>query len=138
MVKGTIEDVINMKLTNFTILGNCSRCGQCCSDLLHLDDNEIKRIDDYMKKHKLVQHNKGANNICCPFRNDETKSCEIYEVRPDICRVFKCDKTPKQAYEERDILNTGKAVRSMAQLFFKDNSKATFVKRNLFIKVKKR
>ena len=110
-------------ITNFTICGQCSNCGQCCSDFLHLDEKEIVTIDKYLKTHEIKQQNKGENNWNCCFRNETLKRCDIYEARPQICRVFKCDKTPEQAYKERDLLNKNKKARSMAQLFFKDESK---------------
>lgn len=141
MIKGSMKDSFenqyNDTIKNYTILGNCSRCGNCCTDLLCLDSEEIDRIDKYLEKNKIEQHNKGKCNLCCPFRNDEKKICEIYEVRPDICRVFKCDKTLEQARAERNQLNYGKEVRSMAQLFFKDSSKANLLKK-AGVKVKKR
>ena len=31
-------------LTNFTICGNCSNCGQCCSEFLHLDKEELSAL----------------------------------------------------------------------------------------------
>ena len=111
------------KITNFTIGGQCSNCGQCCSDFLHLDESEIREIDKFLKTHNIEQHNKGENNWNCCFRNEEFKKCEIYEVRPQICKIYKCDLTPKDAFENRDKINGNKKVRSMAELFFKDTSK---------------
>ena len=43
-----------MELTNFCKNGRCSNCGECCSDTLHLSNEEIKRIDDYLKEHKIT------------------------------------------------------------------------------------
>jgi Fe-S-cluster containining protein len=127
-----------IELTNYTILGNCSNCGQCCSDILHLNSKEIKKIDRYLKKHKVEQHNKGQNVIICPFRNEEIHRCEIYEVRPEICRIFKCDKTPLEAYKNREFTNFNKKPRSMAELFFQDDSKLKFIQRELKIKLYRR
>lgn len=124
-----------MKLINYTVCGQCSNCGQCCSDLLHLSKEEIKRIDDYLKEHKLEQHNKGENNLNCPFRNELFKKCDIYEVRPEICKIFKCNKTPEEAYRNREFTNFNKKCRSMAELFFNDDSKIKFLKKELGLKV---
>lgn len=110
-------------LTNYTNCGNCSNCGQCCSEFLHLDKAEIERIDNYLKEHKVIQHNKEENNWICPFRNEKFKKCDIYEVRPLICQRFKCDVPPQEAFKKRDLINNNKKVRSMTELFFKDNSK---------------
>jgi Fe-S-cluster containining protein len=29
----------------------------------------------------------------CPFRNEESKLCTINEVKPIVCRRYKCEKT---------------------------------------------
>lgn len=125
-------------ITNYTINGKCSNCGQCCSDILHLDAKEITQIDKYLKGRKLEQHNKGENNLNCPFRNDITRTCEIYEARPLICQRFKCDISPEEAFEKRDFINNKKKPRSMAELFFKDDSKIKFMERELHLKIYKR
>lgn len=127
-----------MDLTDFTKGGQCSNCGQCCSDILHLSKEEIKRIDNYLKEHKVIQHNIGKNNINCPFRNEAFKKCDIYEVRPEICKVFKCNKTPEEAYRNREFTNFNKKPRSMAELFFKDDSKIKFLKDVIPYKIYKR
>lgn len=127
-----------MNLTDYTRCGECSNCGQCCSDILHLSEEEIKRIDKYLKENKVVQHNKGKNNLMCPFRNEMLKKCDIYEVRPEICRIFKCNKTPEEAYRNREFTNFNKKPRSLAELFFLDDSKIKFLKEIIPIKIFKR
>ena len=124
-----------MNLKDYTVCGNCSNCGECCSDTLFLDDEEIKQIDDYLKEHKVSQHNTGKDNFICPFRNQLLKKCDIYEVRPYICRFFKCNIPPEKAQFQRDQINKNKLPRSMAQLFFGDNSKKKFLKNNFGIDV---
>ena len=119
-----------MHITNFTCNGKCSNCGQCCGDILHLSKTEIKRIDEYLKKHKIVATERNIlvdYDNTCPFRDNKNKKCKIYEVRPDICRIFKCDKTPKEAYTNRELNNNGKLPRSMRNLFFKDNKGAKWL-----------
>lgn len=128
----------SLNIKNYTILGNCSNCGECCSDILHLSKREINRIDEYLKTHKIKQNNKGANIIKCPFRNDIVKKCEIYEVRPDICKIFKCDKSPEEAYKNREFTNFNKKPRSMAELFFHDDSKLKLLYKELKIKLYRR
>lgn len=113
----------DLSITDFTCNGKCSCCGNCCGDILHLSKKEIKVIDEYLKKNKveptprcvLVEY-----DGTCPFRDNKNKICKIYEVRPEICRVFKCDKTVKQVYEEREMTNFNKMARSMRNLFFND------------------
>lgn len=115
-------------LTNYTIMGNCSRCGECCSEFLPLDSKEIEEIEKYIRTHKVKIHNKEKNNFRCPFRNDEKKICEIYKVRPQICKVFKCDTKPEEAFKRRDELSLNKKSRSMSEVFYNDKSKLKIAK----------
>ena len=82
---------------NFTKDGKCTCCGNCCTALLPVTKEELKTIKRYIKKKhiKPVTHT-GGIDFTCPFRNDEKKICNIYEVRPTICRDFKCDKPQKK------------------------------------------
>lgn len=123
-----------VKVTNFTCNGKCSNCGQCCGDILHLSKQEIKRIDDYLKKHKVEPTPRCIlfdYDNTCPFRDKTNKRCKIYEVRPDICRVYKCDKSPEVVARNRELNNKGKLPRSMRQLFFNDDKGAKWIKKFL-------
>ena len=75
--------------------GNCSRCGECCAAMLPLTRKEEKRIRQYIKdndiKPEFFQTDKDMNLQCCFYDRTE-KKCKIYEVRPSICRSFKCNK----------------------------------------------
>ena len=116
-----------ISITNFTRDGKCSCCGQCCGDLLHLSKREITLIDNYLKKHKIEATPRSAMvnyDNTCPFRDNEKKICKIYEVRPDICRVYKCDKTPEEAVRNRELTNKDKLLRSMRNIFFNDRKGA--------------
>lgn len=117
-----------IKLTDFTNNGICSSCGECCSDFLHLSEEEIESINKYLKEFKVPQHNKGRENTKCPFRNDLFCKCDIYSVRPYICRKFKCDTQPEKAEFERDEINKSRKAYSMAELFFNDSSKREMLK----------
>lgn len=128
----------DLKITNFTCNGKCSGCGQCCGDILHLSKPEIKQIDKYLKQHKIE-----ATPRCtmvtydntCPFRDNKEKKCKIYEVRPQICRVYKCDKTPEEAYKNRELTNKGKLPRSMRNLFFNDNKGVEWITKSIGIPI---
>lgn len=79
---------------NNTINGICSSCGKCCANVLMLTPQEIKRINEYIIKNniKAVNRNTIFNFVnICPFLNQENQ-CNIYNVRPDICKKFSCDK----------------------------------------------
>ena len=75
--------------------GNCSRCGQCCTALIPMTRKEEKRIKEYIKLHKIepemFQNDENINLQCC-FYDRKNKICKIYEVRPHICRTFKCNR----------------------------------------------
>ena len=85
--------------TNYCINGSCSNCGNCCTELIPLTINEVKLIKAYVKEKQIKPysdiffkyHDKESTNLMCPFRDFEERKCRIYEVRPKICRVFKCN-----------------------------------------------
>ena len=94
----SLEQMINdyhNGVYDFTDNGECVKCGNCCTNFLPMSDKEIKVIKRYIKKHKIKEniHILPINeyyDATCPFLKD--KQCVIYEVRPFICQVFKCDK----------------------------------------------
>lgn len=83
---------------------DCSNCGKCCTECFHLslyksDIDRIKtKIADFEVKYKqnLKIIKKGAfpyymllmTEKGCIFFDHESKKCSIYEIRPNICRVF--------------------------------------------------
>lgn len=85
--------------TNYCINGSCSNCGNCCTELLPLTNEEVKLIKAYVKEKHIKPYSdiffryndKESTNLMCPFRDFEEKKCRIYEVRPKICRLFKCN-----------------------------------------------
>ena len=99
------------QVTDFTNNGVCSQCGNCCSNLLSLTKNEIERIQKYVKKHRIKPHviNAPLQNptidMTCPFLNMEKSSerCNIYPVRPYICRRFNCSEPNGISYTVEDI-----------------------------------
>lgn len=112
-----------MEITDFTKNGKCSGCGNCCSDLLPVTDKELEVIKEYVKQHKIKsQVPKVINGIylMCPFRN--STGCVIYEVRPQICRSFICNKpipTLEESKKLAFIKTRGRAV-SLKWEIFKD------------------
>lgn len=71
--------------------GDCRGCGQCCSRFLPLTIQEEFVIGGYVKKHGIAPRPMQAEyDLMCPFLTDE-KECAIYEVRPEICRLYRCD-----------------------------------------------
>lgn len=86
---------------NFTINGKCSRCGCCCSNFIPMTDAELKQLQQYVKDNPDIEiqiKNIGGKFLfMCPFLifNNESREtrCSIYEQRPMICRLFKCNIT---------------------------------------------
>lgn len=127
-----------IEITDFTNNGECSNCGECCGDILHLSRQEIKRIERYLKKHKIKPNARCVlvdYDNTCPFRDNTNKRCMIYEVRPDICRVYKCNKSAQEALKNRELINKIRLPRSMRQLFFGDNKGAIWVKEMLHMDI---
>lgn len=62
----------------------------------------------------------GGIDATCPFLSD-SKKCVIYEVRPEICRHFKCDHNLEAAIYSRNKMTDVYETVSMRQTFFKDN-----------------
>ena len=81
--------------------GNCTRCGDCCEYCIPYSEKELNQIKEYVKAHnikpepgRLMTYEKNGFNAikpkCC-FYNEKEKKCNIYEVRPAVCRAYKCD-----------------------------------------------
>ena len=109
--------------------GSCSGCGECCSDFLPLSNEEIIRIQNYLKKHPMEPHRNllaplrtKMADMTCPFRNNVKKKCDIYEIRPLICRNFICTKTLEDGKKDREIVSKKRNVYSMRKVFFGDSS----------------
>ena len=107
---GSFEELRRLKpeVTDFTVDGHCSGCGSCCTDFLPVSREEIERIHAYVKKHHLKEHvtvvmKSPSLDMTCPFRDNVKKRCDIYEIRPEICRCFQCD-------QDMEHINTNKAV----------------------------
>lgn len=97
MMTGTLQEALTANRTDFTIDGECIGCGECCSDILPMTDEEVKTIKRYIKKHNIKEqryHAMAVQDMTCPFMSkDKGKDkCLIYEVRPTICRVYTCHK----------------------------------------------
>ena len=124
-VSQMIDDMKN-GVYDFTENGECSNCGSCCSNILPITVGEEKRIRAYMKSHSIKEQKRlfptamPIFDMTCPFRNNAERKCEIYEVRPAICRDFRCDKPQKGSWGSKDLLNRSKKYRvvEMRKMFF--------------------
>ena len=96
---GTIEQMIkDMEhgVYDFTNEGECSQCGQCCTNFLPMSEKELKTIKRHVKKHHIKPQKhlmptvEPTIDMTCHLRNDAERKCMAYDVRPQICRSFLC------------------------------------------------
>ena len=119
--------------SNNCIDGKCSGCGECCVDLLPCSPAEISRIKKYVKEHRIKEHRQApffdpnATDLSCPFRNQQTKKCGVYPVRPYICRSFTCAKTREDAIRDRDLIHKDRAVHSLRWEVFENPEALAFL-----------
>ncbi len=133
-------DKINHVPTDLDFCNNCknhqcSCCGNCCGEFIPITRKEIERIKEYMKSHPEIKNNWPSSDdknlyAFCPFLNKETNRCDVYPVRPFVCRDFKCDrsketiKAKREAYAKRADYNAFKnkeePIVSWHYLFFDD------------------
>ena len=85
----------------------CNQCGKCCANVLMLSKREIDKIKKYIKKNNISVINR--NNVfleedvnICPFLSEDNK-CNIYEVRPSICRSFNCNPELDKNMDYKDV-----------------------------------
>lgn len=98
MKTGSIYDWAREEVKDFTVNGECSGCGNCCSNILPMNEEEISRLRKWVKKNHYEAHRcnypfaKEIQDLTCPFRNEKENKCDIYEIRPTICKDYRCDK----------------------------------------------
>lgn len=94
---------------DFTHNGECSRCGSCCSNFLPISEKEIKDIKRYVRKKEIKEQKRRyptdtpVVDLTCPFLDTMYKRCLIYEIRPAICRDFRCDKPSKNIHANIEL-----------------------------------
>lgn len=114
----TITEIIrniaegNVKITDNSICGNCSKCGECCTNFLPVTQKEIDEIQKYVIKNNIRPQKQMLimqNRLSCPYYDG--KKCLIYKARPLICKEFYCYKkisiesAKKMLAEKRITLN---------------------------------
>lgn len=98
---------------NNTCKGQCSRCGECCGLFIPFTDKELSIIKEYVSKHNIqptYRFVEGGMEARCCFYDSKNHKCNIYEVRPYVCRDFKCDHKDwmkrRDQYEKRSKYNS--------------------------------
>lgn len=102
----------NTEIIDNSVCGNCSKCGECCTNFLPVSQKEVEKIQKYVIEHKIRPQKQMLvmqNRLSCPYYDG--KKCLVYEVRPLICKEFYCYKKPsietakKMTKEERMTVN---------------------------------
>lgn len=78
-----------MRRLNFIFIPphiKCTNCGGCCGPV-PISKKEYEEIKEYCLKND-IRPMKNIKFNSCPFRNDKKKKCDIYPVRPILCRIF--------------------------------------------------
>lgn len=81
------------KITDNSVCGKCSKCGECCTPYLPVSQKELFVIAEYVEKNNIKPQKQllvMENRLSCPYHDG--KKCLIYEVRPLICKEFYCNK----------------------------------------------
>jgi len=69
--------------------------GECCTTCATVSAIEVDTIKQYIidNKYRTVNISEKMADLknVCPFRDRVNKKCNIYEVRPEICRLFICN-----------------------------------------------
>lgn len=106
-------NIFDKKITNNCISGKCTKCGQCCTDFIPLKLKEVDTLKKYIAEHNIeltdwTEFNPTTGmydiKMFCPLLEKGTNLCKAYEVRPNICKTFKCCKNPQIVYKERDAI----------------------------------
>lgn len=120
----SLKESMEQGVYDFTVNGECSNCGSCCSNLLPISQKEADRIARYIKKHKVKEQRRlfptagDGNALSCPFRSEAEKKCLIYSVRPAICQDFRCDKPKKGIKAKRELYQGRYGLVDMRATFF--------------------
>lgn len=116
------------------INGKCIKCGKCCGLFIPVTKKEVDKIKKYVKENNIEPENRitsEAIELRCPFLDLKNHKCNIYPVRPYVCRDFICSrkdwKEHRVKYQLRADYNgirnqkvIGKGVYSMDELIYDD------------------
>lgn len=103
-----------LKCSNCTSNGSCSRCGECCMPFIPITWKEFKRIKKYIDENNIepAEIIEGNNvYIKCTFYDRKNKRCNVYPVRPEVCKRFICSHseekidTNRKYFDERAEIN---------------------------------
>ncbi len=83
-------------------ISKCQRCAACCTEkTVALTEADVERISKRtsvnfyrvrMTGSKIMNWKEHQERQYCVFLNLNTKRCDIYEDRPQVCKEYLCDK----------------------------------------------
>ena len=111
-------------ITDNFVNDKCSNCGGCCSRLLPMTKSEVKTIKRFIKGKSLKimpERQKSCFgtqiNFWCPFLDLSAEhKCQIYPVRPAICKLYSCrdhvqgNFKPAAKLNNREVVDLYKAL----------------------------
>lgn len=92
-----------------------SDCGDCCQSFA-IPEADYQKIRRYVKTHNIKMANRPDDPTRCPFHYNDT--CNIYDVRPEICRIFghlptlKCSRDYNVNVDSETAIQIDKAMKS--------------------------
>lgn len=123
--KEYVSDGFKDEIIDFSNNGKCSSCGNCCNNHLPMNKKEINRIKKFIRENNIKAITmvtplaRAPIDMTCPFKNNASKICTIYSVRPKVCRLFLCSK-PKEAKVNREkFANTMQMIDVRKEFFNK-------------------
>ena len=112
-----------------TCNGHCSGCGECCGNFLPMSADEVAAIHRYLKRHPVREQRHNAMmgvDATCPFRDEKTRKCLIYSIRPGICRSFMCNYTLDDLAANKELFHKKNTVVDLRREFF-GNGECDFI-----------
>lgn len=99
--------------------GTCAGCGKCCAESVHLFYSEFIRIIKYLRENQGLED--ALDRVECYYKNEWVKtqacvflkadnSCEIYPVRPLVCRLFGHKSKGKHYKDYKKILKKNRLI----------------------------
>lgn len=114
---------------DFSVNKRCINCNACCTVNLPLFDDEFEKLKSIIMENEIniieslrkIQKS-GKYYLMCPFSDLETKKCQIYNDRPTVCRIYRCNQKEKFRLLSEYISNHGfpKFTKSLVDAFPED------------------
>lgn len=87
---------------------------------------KLNGLRDYARKHHLQENKrsfletKGGPDLSCPFRNEHTKQCDVYSVRPLICKEYICSRLLQKPIAQTGLTKEKRDIHSLRWEVFKN------------------